>query len=292
MAKSKQSSKEIKTRSDVDSSLFELSTDIKKENNIKNNTSAKKTIVIYTDGACFGNPGPGGYAATLVSGDKRKEISGGYRLTTNNRMEILASIEALSTIKDTSAEIRIFSDSELLCNTVNKAWIYNWAKNGWRKSDKSPVLNVDLWKRLIILLGKFDDLKFSWVKGHANIPENERCDVLSKEAASGSDLAIDTEYEISIGKLPKSASNLISTSQHNNPIISNSKESTHQNSKLSNKILKEEFESNGTILKINLENKEGTAFFTFANSTHFKLSDKDLSSFYNKLAEMKNKLYE
>jgi ribonuclease HI len=289
MAKSKQSTKEIKTRSDADSSLFEQTTDINNVKNIKaNNSSAKKTIVIYTDGACFGNPGPGGYAATLVSGDKRKEISGGYRLTTNNRMEILASIEALSTIKDTSAEIRIFSDSELLCNTVNKAWIYNWAKNGWRKSDKSPVLNVDLWKRLIILLGKFEDLKFSWVKGHANIPENERCDVLSKEAASGSDLAIDSEYEISIGKLPKSASNLISTSQHNNPIATNSKESTNK----SNKILKEEFESNGTILKINLENKEGTAFFTFANSTHFKLSDKDLSSFYNKLAEMKNKLYE
>jgi ribonuclease HI len=155
----------------------------------------KKEITIYTDGACFGNPGPGGYAAVLKSGSLVKEISGGFRLTTNNRMEILAVIQALKALKDTSNyNITLFTDSRLVVNAINSTWIEKWKKNNWKRNAKDPVLNPDLWAELDSLW-KEHNIKIEWVEGHAGNPGNERCDVLSKNAAKDSDLAIDLNYE-------------------------------------------------------------------------------------------------
>lgn len=152
--------------------------------------SALKEITVYTDGSSLNNPGPGGYGAVLIFGDKRKEISGGFRLTTNNRMEILSAIEALRAMKKADGyKIKIHTDSELLCNAFNKGWIYKWERENWKKR-----LNADLWIELLKLCRKFK-VEFCWVKGHAGIPENERCDVLARAAASGLDLPPDTEYE-------------------------------------------------------------------------------------------------
>ncbi len=155
----------------------------------------KKEIIIYTDGACLGNPGPGGYAAVLKSGSRVKEISGGFRLTTNNRMEILAVIQALIALKDTKDyDITLYTDSRLVVNAINSGWIEKWKKNNWKRNAKDPVLNPDLWAELDSLW-KNHNIKIEWVEGHAGIPGNERCDVLSKNAAKASDLAIDEAYE-------------------------------------------------------------------------------------------------
>lgn len=152
--------------------------------------SPNKEILIYTDGSSLNNPGPGGYGAVLMYGGKRKELSGGFRLTTNNRMEILSVIEALRALKNASGyKVKIFSDSELLCNAFNKRWIFKWEQENWKKR-----LNADLWKILLELYRKYQ-IEFNWVKGHAGIPENERCDILARTAAQGIDLPPDTEYE-------------------------------------------------------------------------------------------------
>ena len=136
-------------------------------------------ITIYTDGSALGNPGPGGYGAVLISGRFRKEVSQGYRLTTNNRMELLAAIEGLSALKQ-PCRVILTSDSKYLVDAVTKGWVYGWQKKGWKKSDNSPALNVDLWERLLPLL-KYHEVEFVWVKGHAGHPENERCDRLAVE---------------------------------------------------------------------------------------------------------------
>ncbi len=155
----------------------------------------KNDIIIYTDGACLGNPGPGGWAAVLIWGDKRKELSGGFKLTTNNRMEILAAIEAIRAIKTTKKyNIKIHSDSRLLINAVNQNWLSKWESKGWMRNNKDKVINPDLWKQLMIELPKHN-IEFIWVEGHAGIPENERCDVLSKQAAQMPNLPTDTAYE-------------------------------------------------------------------------------------------------
>ena len=155
----------------------------------------KKEITIYTDGACLGNPGPGGYAAVLSCGSKVKELSGGFRLTTNNRMEILAVIQALKALKDTgSYHITLFTDSRLVVNAINSGWIEKWKKNNWKRNAKDPVINPDLWAELDMLWKKHD-ISIQWVEGHAGIAGNERCDVLSKAAAKSQDLAIDEIYE-------------------------------------------------------------------------------------------------
>ncbi len=153
----------------------------------------KKEIQIYTDGSSFNNPGPGGYAAILIAGDRRKELSGGFRLTTNNRMEILSVVEALKALKSAAGyKIRIFSDSQLVCNAFNKRWIFKWERENWNKR-----LNADLWKLLLNEYRKYD-VEFNWIPGHEGIDENENCDVLAKAAASGSNLPPDTGYENSI----------------------------------------------------------------------------------------------
>ncbi len=154
----------------------------------------KNEIIIYTDGCSLGNPGPGGWAAVLITHNRRKEIYGGYAHTTNNRMEILAVIKALELINSNlNYEITVYTDSQLITDTINKKWIYTWRAKGWRRSNKTEVLNVDLWERLFPLITKYD-VKFQWVKGHSGIPENERCDVLSKLAATMDNLEIDENY--------------------------------------------------------------------------------------------------
>lgn len=156
-------------------------------------TSATGTVVtIFTDGACLGNPGPGGWGAVLLSGKHRREVSEGFRLTTNNRMELLAVIRALESLKRPSAA-EVFTDSKYLHDAVNKGWLARWQRNGWQTAEKKPVKNQDLWLRLDALL-KRHRVRFSWVRGHAGNPENERCDRLAKAAALGPELFEDEEY--------------------------------------------------------------------------------------------------
>ena len=147
------------------------------------------SIIIFTDGAALGNPGPGGYGAVLMFGPHRKELSEGYRLTTNNRMELLAVIKALSAIHDKSHEINIYTDSKYVCDAVEKRWLDGWVKKGFAK-----VKNPDLWKQFYQLKKEFK-LKLHWVKGHAGIPENERCDFLATTAAKNNPNLIDQFYE-------------------------------------------------------------------------------------------------
>lgn len=146
-------------------------------------------IIIYTDGAALGNPGPGGYGAVLMYGPNRKELSEGFRLTTNNRMELLAVIRALQQLKQTEIPVIIHSDSQYVCKAVNEGWLFNWKKKGWVK-----VKNPDLWKVFLELYTMFKP-KMQWVKGHAGIPENERCDLLATSAASTQAVGVDAWYE-------------------------------------------------------------------------------------------------
>lgn len=136
-----------------------------------------KQIEIYTDGACSGNPGPGGWGAVLVYNGKEKELSGSEKNTTNNRMELTAVIMALNALNQ-PCEVKLTTDSKYVCDAINKGWVYSWRKNGWRKSDKKPALNVDLWKELLSLLEKHE-VEFIWVKGHNGHKYNEICDALA-----------------------------------------------------------------------------------------------------------------
>ncbi len=135
-------------------------------------------VVVYTDGACSGNPGPGGWGAILTSGDHTKELKGGEEHTTNNRMELMAAISALEALKR-SCIVDIHTDSQYLRNGI-MSWIHAWKRNGWRTADKSPVKNVDLWKRLDAALGEHK-VQWHWVKGHAGHAMNERADELARE---------------------------------------------------------------------------------------------------------------
>ena len=141
-----------------------------------------KHVDIYTDGACKNNPGPGGYGAILVYNGREKELSGGEKSTTNNRMELLAAISGLKILKE-KCDVTLYSDSKYLIDSVEKGWVYSWKKNGWKKGDKSPALNVDLWKELLELL-EFHTVKFVWVKGHNGHEYNERCDRLAVAGAA------------------------------------------------------------------------------------------------------------
>jgi ribonuclease HI len=153
----------------------------------------KGQIVIYTDGGALSNPGPGGYGAVIVTNGKTKELSKGFRRTTNNRMELLACIAGLDAIKKSSS-IVLYSDSKYVVNGITKGWAKKWKANGWVKSNKEPALNPDLWDQLLKLCSKHD-VTFQWVKGHAGIAGNERCDELATKAASGRNLAVDKVYE-------------------------------------------------------------------------------------------------
>jgi ribonuclease HI len=152
-----------------------------------------KTATIYTDGACLGNPGPGGYGVVLIYGDRRKELSGGYRLTTNNRMELMAAIVGLGDLKARCA-VTLFTDSQYLADAVNQGWATRWRANGWMRNRKEKAVNADLWGQLLDLCAQHE-VAFRWVRGHAGDPDNERCDQLSVAAAQQADLPIDAGYE-------------------------------------------------------------------------------------------------
>ena len=135
-----------------------------------------KFVEIFTDGACSGNPGPGGYGVVLRYGTREKELSGGDSSTTNNRMELLGVITGLAALKE-PCQVTLTTDSKYVVDSITKGWVYNWKKNNWIKSDKKPALNVDLWERLLPLLEKHK-VTFNWVKGHAGVEYNELCDQL------------------------------------------------------------------------------------------------------------------
>ena len=154
-------------------------------------------ISIYTDGGCSHNPGPGGYGAILVLNGQQQELSGGFRLTTNNRMELMACIVALRLVlrtrEDNGHPITVYSDSSYVVNGITKGWARGWRQRGWIKSDRQPAVNPDLWAELLELAEKMD-VTFEWVRGHAGHPLNERCDQLAVAALKKKDLPIDKGY--------------------------------------------------------------------------------------------------
>jgi ribonuclease HI len=152
-----------------------------------------RQVKLYTDGACSHNPGPGGYGVVLIYGPHRKELSGGYRRTTNNRMEIMAAIAGLEALKE-PCEVTLVSDSQYLVDSIKKGWAARWQSNGWMRNRKEKAVNPDLWERLLDLC-KIHKVTFEWVRGHAGHPENERCDELATSAAQGVHLPADELYE-------------------------------------------------------------------------------------------------
>ncbi len=146
-------------------------------------------ITIYTDGSAKGNPGNGGYGVVMMSGKHKKELSEGFRDTTNNRMELMSVIVALETIKTPGAEVEVISDSKYVVDSVEKKWVFGWQKKGFKGKK-----NIDLWKRFLLIYPKHN-IKFTWVKGHAGNLYNERCDELAVSAADGSVLLVDEGYE-------------------------------------------------------------------------------------------------
>ena len=155
--------------------------------------TTKRQVTVYTDGACMGNPGPGGYGAVLEFGEHRRELSGGYRLTTNNRMELMGPIVALETLKE-SCSVTLYSDSRYVVDAVSQGWARRWQAKGWMRNKKDPAVNPDLWARLLSLCDRHD-VEFQWVPGHAGIAQNERCDQLAVNAAHQASLPADEGYE-------------------------------------------------------------------------------------------------
>ena len=160
--------------------------------------SEPKRVTIYTDGACLGNPGPGGYGVVLLYAGHRKELSGGFRLTTNNRMELLAVIVGLRSLKERCVAT-VYSDSQYVVNAIEKGWAARWRANGWKRNKKEKAINADLWQQLLELCEKHE-VKVVWVRGHSGVKENERCDRLSVTAANEANLPIDEEYEKTRGR--------------------------------------------------------------------------------------------
>jgi ribonuclease HI len=159
--------------------------------------STTKEVIIYTDGACIGNPGPGGYGVVMSYEEHRKEHSAGFRLTTNNRMEILGCIVGLSALKK-PCDVTLYSDSQYVVNTMTKSWALNWKRRGWKRKDKNgelrDALNADLWQQMLELCDQHR-VQFKWVRGHNGIEGNERCDELARAAAASPILGIDAGYE-------------------------------------------------------------------------------------------------
>ena len=150
---------------------------------------SRPPIYLYTDGASSGNPGPGGYGVVLKCAGREMEMSEGFSLTTNNRMELLAVIKGLEAVRWQNAEVHVYSDSSYVVNAINQGWLENWQRRGFSK-----VKNPDLWMRLVPLL-RAHRVAFHWIRGHAGHPENERCDKLATGAADGNDLAVDPGVE-------------------------------------------------------------------------------------------------
>ncbi len=154
--------------------------------------SAYKEVIIYTDGACEPNPGPGGYGVVLIYGKQRKEISGGFKRSTNNRMEIYAAIKGLEVLKS-PCKVTLFSDSEYLVNAMKPGWVQRWKEKNWWRNKNEKAANVDLWERLLHLCS-LHQVDFIWVKAHSGVPDNERCDELSILSLKQDNLPIDDGY--------------------------------------------------------------------------------------------------
>ena len=150
-------------------------------------------VAIYTDGACTGNPGPGGYGAVLLYGEHRRELSGGYAETTNNRMELMAAIVGLEALKQ-PCDVTLYSDSKYLVDAIEKGWVRKWKSNDWMRNRRERAINPDLWERLLSLTERHN-VAFKWVRGHAGVKENERCDQLATTAAKGKGLPADPGYK-------------------------------------------------------------------------------------------------
>jgi ribonuclease HI len=151
-----------------------------------------KHVTLYTDGGCINNPGPGGYGVVMTYDSHHKELSGGFRRTTNNRMEIYAAIAGLQALKE-PCRVTLVSDSQYLVYAIQKKWARKWQANGWMRNNKEKAINPDLWERLLKLC-EIHDAHFEWIRGHAGHPENERCDELAKAAARSPDLPADPGY--------------------------------------------------------------------------------------------------
>lgn len=154
--------------------------------------SDSPNVTIHTDGACLGNPGPGGYGVILDYAGRRKELSGGYAQTTNNRMELLAAIVGLEALTR-PCDVTLYSDSRYLVDAVSKGWAVKWRSNGWMRNKREAAVNPDLWGRLLNLLEQHNT-EFQWVRGHSGEPNNERCDALASAAARGDNLPADPGY--------------------------------------------------------------------------------------------------
>ncbi len=152
-----------------------------------------KIVDVYTDGACSGNPGQGGYGIVMMYNGARKEVNKGFVMTTNNRMELLAVIDALSLLKE-PCKVRLYSDSKYVVSAIKEGWLIGWIAKNWKNSKKEPVKNIDLWKELIPLIEKHE-VEFIWVKGHADNVENERCDELAREAIKNNQLIVDKGFD-------------------------------------------------------------------------------------------------
>ena len=168
-------------------------------------------VTIFTDGGCDPNPGPGGYGVILTSGKRKKELSGGFRLTTNNRMEVLAAVAGLQALKF-PCKVKLCSDSRYLVDAMTKGWALRWQKNGWRRNKKEKASNIDLWEKLLSLCTQHE-VEFEWVKGHAGIHANERCDVLAAAAMKRPGLPVDEGYE------QRSGNKVIQNAQDSIPIL-------------------------------------------------------------------------
>ena len=155
--------------------------------------TSKPQVTIHTDGACIGNPGPGGYGVVLQFGEHHKELSGGYRLTTNNRMELMGPIKALQTLEQ-SYSVILHSDSRYVVDAIEKGWVERWRAKGWMRNKKDRAVNPDLWECLLDLCSEHE-VEFRWVRGHAGNRYNERCDRLATQAARQKGLPIDEGYE-------------------------------------------------------------------------------------------------
>ena len=162
------------------------------EKQLSGDSGTTDRIEIFTDGGSLGNPGPGGYGVVIIAGDRR-ELSGGYRLTTNNRMELMGAIRGLAAVSPGS-QVLLQSDSRYLVDGITRGWATGWRRRGWKKSNGQPTLNADLWEQLLGLVA-VRDVQFRWVKGHAGDRENERCDQLARRAAAAESLPPDSVYE-------------------------------------------------------------------------------------------------
>lgn len=156
------------------------------------NPKELKDVTIYSDGACLGNPGPGGYGAIIISDGGRRELSAGYRLTTNNRMEIMGALAALESLKE-SCRVSLYTDSQYVVKAMSLGWAAGWRAKGWRRRGKAPALNPDLWEKLLRVCERHR-VTFHWVKGHSTSAENNRCDELANRAACRPDLPEDGGY--------------------------------------------------------------------------------------------------